>query len=244
VGTNRGGAERSRHLDCRRERVIIRTALLIVFLPIALAAQVNGTPPTSLPAEATAQLARSLEAAKPPAKHLWRDTPPLNADGTVNGYIEIPRGERKKYEFDMQANQRRVDRVMPSSLGGYPVNYGFVPQSVSYDGDPFDILVLGPPLPGGTFVRGTIVGVMFMEDEKGPDSKVVVSPVDRSGKPRYALTASDMKRIGDYFARYKQHEPGKFSKMYGWGTAAEGLAYVQTTHAFFEKCANVAPTCQ
>jgi inorganic pyrophosphatase len=224
--------------------VIKRIVLLLVLLPLTVSAQVNGTPPTSLPAVATAQLARSLEAAKSQAKHLWRDTPPVNADGTVNGYIEIPRGERNKYEFDMKANQRKVDRVMPVSLGGYPVNYGFVPQSVSYDGDPFDILVLGPPIKGGTFVKGTIVGVMFMEDEKGPDSKVVVSPLDRSGKPLYALTEADKKRIGDYFARYKQHEPGKFSNMYGWGSAAEGLAYVRTTHTFFEKCATVVGTCQ
>jgi inorganic pyrophosphatase len=112
-----------------------------------------------------------------------------------------------------------------------------VPKTVSYDGDPFDILVLGPALPGGSMVSGRIVGVMFMEDEKGPDSKVVVSPVDGAGQPRYALTDADKKRMGDYFARYKLHEPGKFSKMFGWGSAAEGLAYVKTTHAFFEECA-------
>jgi inorganic pyrophosphatase len=190
-----------------------------------------------LPAPAKAQLAQSLAAAKSQPKHLWRDTPPINSDGTVNGYIEIPLGERRKYEFDMKTNARRIDRVMPDELGGYPVNYGFVPKTVSYDGDPFDILVLGPALPGGSMVSGKIVGVMFMEDEKGPDSKVVVSPVDASGRPRYSLTAADMKRMGDYFARYKRHEPGKFSKMFGWGSAAEGLAYVKTTHAFFEECA-------
>jgi inorganic pyrophosphatase len=222
----------------------MRTALLVLLLPITIAAQVGGTPPAVLPAVATAQLAKSLEAATPQTTHRWRDTPPVNSDGTVNGYIEIPRGERRKYEFDMATNARRIDRVMPDELGGYPVNYGFVPQSVSYDGDPFDILVLGPPLPGGEFVKGTIVGVMFMEDEKGPDSKVVVSPVDRAGKPRYALTAADMKRIGDYFAHYKEHEPGKFSKIYGWGTAAEGLAHVRITHHFFTKCATVVGPCQ
>lgn len=222
----------------------MRTAVLLLLLPITAVAQIGGTPPPALPAVATAQLAKSLEAAKTRAAHQWRDTKPTNADGTVNGYIEIPRGERRKYEFDMTTNARRIDRVMPDALGGYPVNYGFVPQSVSYDGDPFDILVLGPPLPGGQFVKGTIVGVMFMEDEKGPDSKVVVSPIDRAGKPRYSLTEADKKRIGDYFARYKEHEPGKFSKVFGWGTAAEGLAHVNITHAFFSKCARVVGICQ
>jgi inorganic pyrophosphatase len=222
----------------------MRLVLFLLLLPIAAAAQIGGTPPAALPAVATEQLAKSLAAAKPQKTHRWRDTVPINADGTINGYIEIPRGERRKYEFDMTANARRIDRVMPEKLGGYPVNYGFVPQSVSYDGDPFDILVLGPALKGGEFVKGVIVGVMFMEDEKGPDSKVVISPVDRTGKPRYSLMPEDMKRIGDYFARYKEHEPGKFSKVFGWGTAAEGLAHVRITHDFFAKCATVVGQCQ
>jgi inorganic pyrophosphatase len=55
--------------------------------------------------------------------------------------------------------------IMPDQIGGYPVNYGFVPQTVSYDGDPFDALVLGPPIRGGRVVRGTIVGLMFMEND-------------------------------------------------------------------------------
>ena len=140
----------------------------------------------------------------------------------------------------MKANARAIDRVMPQTIGGYPVNYGFVPQTVSSDGDPFDVLVLGPALPGGKLVPGIIVGVMFMEDEKGLDSKVVTSPVDDSGRPRYSLSPADRKRIGGYFARYKLHEPGKFSKVPGWGSPADGLAHVQTAHAFFRECATVA----
>jgi inorganic pyrophosphatase len=136
----------------------------------------------------------------------------------------------------MRKNARAIDRVMPSSLGGYPVNYGFVPQTVSYDGDPFDILVIGSAIAGGTSIRGAIVGLMHMEDEKGLDSKVVLSPVGKDGKPTLKLTGSEEARIGDFFSRYKQHEPGKFSKVPGWGTADQGLAYVQMTHAFFIKC--------
>ena len=218
-------------------RLFLTTLLSVVL------AQVPSTPPRTLPAAATKQLAESLVAARPHASHVWRDTPPMNTDGTVTGYIEIPRGERRKFEFAMKVNARAIDRVMPATLGGYPVNYGFVPQTVSYDGDPFDILVLGPALPGGTLVRGAIVGLMLMEDEKGLDSKVVVSPVDASGKPRYALSAADQKRIGDYFARYKRHEPGKFSKVTGWGSSAEGLAHVQTTHEFFRNCVKVSGAC-
>ena len=156
--------------------------VLCLALPAIVAAQQPAAPPSELPPVATTQLARSLEAAEPHAAHLWRDTPPLNPDGTLNGYVEIARGDRRKWEYDMARNLRAIDRVMPEDAGGYPVNYGFVPQTVSYDGDPFDVLVLGPPIPGGRLVRGVIIGLMRMEDEKGLDSKVVISLVDRAGR--------------------------------------------------------------
>ena len=198
--------------------------------------QVSGEPPRVLPAPAVAQLSRSLAESKAHTRHVWRDTEPLNGDGTVNGYVEIARGDRRKWEFDIGRNRRAVDRIIPSKIGAYPVNYGFVPQTVSYDGDPFDILLLGPPIAGGTTVRGVIVGLMHMEDEKGLDSKVVVSPIGRDGRPSYSLTDADRERIGDYFKRYKSWEPGKFSKVPGWDSAERGLEYVRMTHTFFREC--------
>ena len=144
-------------------------AVFAAFTGNLAAAQFQALAPDELPAPATTRLARSLDASRAHAKHVWRDPAPTNADGTVNAYIEIARGDRQKWELDMAANARRIDRMMPESIGGYPVNYGFVPQTISYDGDPFDALVLGPPIPGGQTVRGIVVGLMYMEDEKGPD---------------------------------------------------------------------------
>ena len=211
-------------------------------LPLLLAVQAPDYLPRELPAPATAQLVASLRASEGRERHVWRDTPPLNADGTVNAYIEIPRGELRKFELDMRANARAVDRVMPRALA-YPVNYGIVPQSVFYDGDPFDALVLGPALPGGQFVRGIIVGVMYMEDEKGIDSKVVLSVPDANGKPRHPLTDEVKRTIGDYFHRYKRHEPGKFSKVPGWGSAEEGRRHVELAHVFYRECAGAKGAC-
>ena len=208
-------------------------ALLVATLPGSLLAQ---PPPKELPAPAATQLARSLAAASAHTRHVWRDSTPVNPDGTVNGYIEISRGDRRKYEFDMSRNARAIDRVIPADIGGYPVNYGFVPQTVSYDGDPFDVLVLGPPLTGGKLVRGVIVGLMYMEDEKGLDSKVVLSLVGPDGRATHALTAGVRDEIAGYFRRYKKGEPGKFSKVPGWGSVVEGRGYVTTTHAFFREC--------
>jgi inorganic pyrophosphatase len=192
--------------------------------------------PDTLPAMATAQLTRSLQASARHATHVWRDTAPRNADGTVSAYIEISRGDRRKWELDMGANARTIDRVMPGNMGGYPVNYGFVPQTVSFDGDPFDALVLGPPIEGGETVRGIIVGLMYMEDEKGVDSKVVLSRTGPGDRPLHALTTGEQHRIADYFRRYKEHQVGAFSKVPGWGSAGEGAALVTRTHLFFLRC--------
>jgi inorganic pyrophosphatase len=218
------------------------TTLLVACIPLLLQAwspvgraQLE-RPSAVLPASAAALLAASLDAARHHARHIWRDTTPQTGTGAVNAYIEIPKGERRKWEFNMRANERAVDRVMPEDVGGYPVNYGFVPQTVSYDGDPFDVLVLGPALPGGRVTTGVIVGLMMMEDEKGIDSKVVVSPVDANGKAAFELSEAERARIAEYFRIYKRHEPGKFSKVPGWGSAADGGAYITMTHAFFKEC--------
>lgn len=225
---------------CGRVKLGMRgRALVFVGLaafPWLLLAQSPVHAPDVLPAAASTQLVRSLDAATGHSRHVWRDTRPLNDDGTVNAYIEISRGDRRKWELDMRTNARAIDRVIPVEVGAYPVNYGFVPQTVSYDGDPFDVLVLGPPIPGGATLKGVIVGLMLMEDEKGLDSKVVLSRIGRDGQATHRLTSGDQRRIGDYFKRYKEHEAGKFSKVPGWGSVAEGLSHVTMTHAFFLEC--------
>jgi inorganic pyrophosphatase len=81
-----------------------------------------------------------------------------------------------------------------------------------------------------------IVGLMYMEDEKGLDSKVVLSLPGAGGRPLHDLTASDQQRIAEYFRRYKAHEIGAYSKVPGWGSVAEGNSLVERTHTFFLKC--------
>lgn len=209
--------------------------LIVALLIVAL--QVSSSPPDVLPSTATSKLRESLKAASAHQHHGWRDTAPFDLE-LVNAIVEIPRGERRKFEFDMAKNAPAVDRVMPETIGGYPVNYGIVPQTVSYDGDPFDVLVLGPPIASGERVKGVAVGLMRMEDETGLDSKVVISRVGADGKPLHHLTAAEKKRIADYFNRYKKDDddPKTFATVPGWGTAAEGLAFVRMTHAFFKEC--------
>ena len=225
---------------------------LNAIISVVFALQFGGAAPDVLPAAATVKIVESLKAAAAHPKHVWRDTPPFDvsrrssrtgsraeAEGALlNAYIEIPRGDRRKYEFNMAKNAPALDRTIPEKIGGYPVNYGIVPQTISYDGDPFDVLVLGPAIPTGQLVKGAIVGIMHMEDETGLDSKVVISRVGADGKPTHQLTGADLKRMAEFFNRYKSDDddPKTFATVTGWGTAADGLSFVQITHAFFTDC--------
>ena len=218
-------------------------AAAVVAAVAALHAQVPSRPPETLPAAAVDALRNTLAAARPHARHVWRDTPP-RAGEDVRVYVEIARGDARKWELDMRAHARQIDRVMPADVGPYPVNYGFVPQTVAWDGDPFDALVLGPPVTGGSVVRGVVVGLMLMEDEKGIDSKVVLSPRGADGRAAYALSANVRERIANYFGRYKRHQPGKFSRVPGWGSVDEGRRHVEVTHAFFTRCRESRGACR
>lgn len=222
---------------------IIQIVTCLVVWPALLPGQVASVVSKELPPAAVSKLAGSLAAATSHRHHVWRDSAPTNSDATVNAFVEIARGDRRKWEFDMKANLLAIDRVLPDSVGGYPVNYGFVPQTVSYDGDPFDALVLGPPLPSGKLVRGAIVGLMRMEDQAVNDAKVVLSPLDPGGEAQYALGDLEREAIADYFNRYKRHE-GKSSHIPGWGTPDDGRAYLEVAHAFFTVCAGLTGACR
>lgn len=183
------------------------------------------------PAGLEERVAAYVDSARQYPRHVWRDVPPLNDDGTVNGYVEIPRGESKKWEFRIPLNRREVDRTIPRELGGYPINYGFLPRTVSYDGDPADVLVLGPPLEGGTIVQGRMVGLMQMVDGPDLDSKVIISPLDADGRARYALDAGTTKALETFFNSYKRHE-GKVTSVTGFAGPAEALVFLETTAGF------------
>lgn len=214
-------------------RVPLRVSVSILLAGLAACADgpssqtVVSFPPA--PAGLDLKLSAYLEAARAHPQHVWRDTEPLNPDGSVNGYIEIPRGESTKWEFRIPLNRREVDRMIPPELGGYPTNYGFLPRTISYDGDPADVLVLGPALAGGEVVRGRIVGLMEMTDTGDLDSKVVVSPVNAN----HRLDAADRARLEQFFNTYKNHE-GKVTKITGWGAETDAMAFLQTTAGFFK----------
>ena len=214
----------------------IVSAVLALALSSACTGNASSAPPATLP-PAPPQLVERLNASFAAAKAFpqspWRDVAPTNPDGTLNGYIEIPRGESTKWEFRIALNRLEVDRMIPAELGGYPVNYGFIPRTISYDGDPTDVLVLGPPLPNGAIVTGRIVALMQMQDTGDLDSKVDITPLDERGAPKYRLEDADRDRMKRFFDTYKRHE-GKRTEITGWGSEVEARAFLRATAGFFD----------
>lgn len=194
-------------------------------------------PPTTLPDGARAKLDTSIKAAAAHAQHVWRDVPPVNPDGTVNVYVEIAPGSSEKWELDIAQNRRVLDRMVPPALGGYPTGYGFVPRTIGVDGDPFDGLVVGPPVPAGAVVPGYVLGFMHMTDEKGPDGKVVVTSEPDAGRRRTLFGEEEKARIAGFFNQYKavDADPESFACVPGWGDAEEARRHVAAAARLFEE---------
>ena len=145
----------------------------------------------------------------------------------VNVVIEVPiGGEPVKYELDKASGALWVDRILHTPMR-YPANYGFVPHTLGEDGDPLDALVVTrSPIVPGAVIRARPVGVLLMEDDKGGDEKLITVPVD-STFPYYSevddtadLPPIVTQQIEHFFTHYKDLEPGKWSKMNGWGDRA------------------------
>ena len=141
----------------------------------------------------------------------------------VNVLIEIPQGGVPvKYELDKESGALRVDRFLHTAMF-YPGNYGFVPHTLSGDGDPVDVIVVGPgPVVPGAIIRCRPVGAMLMTDEGGPDEKILAVPVDKlhpfySGVRSYKdLPSTLCDQIVHFFQHYKDLEKGKWVTLARW----------------------------
>jgi inorganic pyrophosphatase len=141
----------------------------------------------------------------------------------VHAFIEIPYGGVPvKYELDKSSGALYVDRFLHTAMF-YPDNYGFIPHTLSEDGDPCDVLVVAPvPLVPGAVVRCRPVGALLMDDQAGPDEKILAVPVDELN-PFYHDVSSyrDLPQIlrdqaAHFFAHYKDLEKGKWSDIHDW----------------------------
>lgn len=147
-----------------------------------------------------------------------------NPPEDINVIIEVPvGGEPIKYEMDKDAGAMYVDRFLYTPMR-YPGNYGFVPHTLSDDGDPIDVIVANQrPVVPGAIMNCRPIGVLYMEDESGGDEKIIAVPSSKLTqrydrvKSHEDLPEITLKQIEHFFERYKDLEDGKWVKIKGWG---------------------------
>ena len=168
---------------------------------------------------------------------------PVGADAPndINVVIEVPQhADPIKYELDKTSGAVFVDRFMHTAMH-YPCNYGFVPNTLSDDGDPVDVLVVSQyPLIPGCVIPCRPVGVLQMEDEAGMDAKILAVPASRL-KPYYCdvkgpedLPAFLIDQIKHFFEHYKDLEKNKWVKVTGWGNAEEAKKEIMDSAARYQ----------
>jgi inorganic pyrophosphatase len=157
-----------------------------------------------------------------------------NPPEDVNVVVEVGiGGEPIKYEMDKAAGTLVVDRFLHTPMR-YPGNYGFVPHTLSEDGDPIDVLVANTrPIIPGAVMNVRPIGVLKMTDDSGGDEKIVAVPSPHLTK-RYLnvtnytdLPEITREQIEHFFSHYKDLEPGKWVRMDGWGDADEARAFIR-----------------
>ena len=173
---------------------------------------------------------------------LQQVTPGAKAPDEFNVIIEIPMAaDPIKYDVDKESGAIFVDRFMSTAMH-YPCNYGYIPQTLSDDGDPVDVLVITPyPLIPGVVVTCRPIGILKMQDEAGDDAKVLAVPIDKVlaiytqwQKPE-DLNPLRLKTIAHFFEHYKDLEPGKWVKVEGWVGVREAKKEITEGVARFGK---------
>jgi inorganic pyrophosphatase len=149
--------------------------------------------------------------------------------------IEIPKGQRNKYEMDHETGRIRLDRMLFTSTR-YPADYGFIEDTLAEDGDPLDALVLleEPTFPG-CLIRSRPIGMFRMRDEKGPDAKILCVPATDPRQERLRdidqIPEFERLEIQHFFEVYKDLEPGKRVEGAGWASRVEAEAEIRAAFA-------------
>ncbi|MFX1305011.1 MAG: inorganic diphosphatase [Promethearchaeota archaeon] len=158
--------------------------------------------------------------------NLWKNIPPGdNPPVILNAVIEVISGSRDKYEYKHEWEAFVLDRIIPSSVI-FPVEYGFVPQTLSDDNDPLDIMVLSyEPLEVGCIVKVRVIGALIIEDEHGDDPKILSVLVNDARFRGYNdiqdVHQHKLKEIQEFYETYKRLEPHKWVKFKEWKNAKD-----------------------
>lgn len=143
--------------------------------------------------------------------------------GLIDAIVEVPMGsDPVKYEYDKVTGCLTVDRILSTSMH-YPTNYGYIPNTLSGDGDPLDVLIVAPyPLQPNVSIECRPVGMLLMTDESGPDAKILVVPSDKITKEYSHIQIHQdfrpcvLDKISHFFQHYKDLESNKWVKVEGW----------------------------
>lgn len=170
----------------------------------------------------------------------------VNPPEDFNVVIEVPAlSNPVKYEVDKETGALFVDRFMPTSMH-YPCNYGYVPNTLSLDGDPVDVLVVSPfPITSGAVVRCRVLGMLNMTDEAGEDNKILAVPMPKVCPLYQDIQSLDdlpkllLKQIEHFFEHYKDLESGKWVKVERWHPAEDAkteiLESIQRWHTHTDR---------
>jgi inorganic pyrophosphatase len=153
--------------------------------------------------------------------------------GEVNVFIEIPKDSNIKYELDKETGVIMVDRFLHTAMS-YPFNYGFIPNTLSLDGDPVDVLVLSEyAVVPGTVIPATVIGMLEMEDEAGIDTKILAVPSVKID-PLYGtyqnithVPQAIKNKMKHFFENYKTLEKGKWVKIKDWKDKEAAIADIK-----------------
>lgn len=157
-----------------------------------------------------------------------------DAPNQINVIIEVPmNADPVKYEMDKDSGAIFVDRFLATPMY-YPCNYGFIPGTLSDDGDPADVLVVSDyAIISGAVIAAKPIGVLIMEDEKGMDEKIIAVPASKLNSAYEDINSCDdlpkglLNKIGHFFERYKDLEKGKWVKIKGFENADKAKALIQ-----------------
>ncbi len=174
--------------------------------------------------------------------NLDRVTSGKDVPNDINVIIEIPaHSDPVKYEVDKETGAMFVDRFMNTAMH-YPTNYGYVPHTLSNDGDPVDVLVVTPvPLIPGSVIRCRPVGVLKMTDESGDDAKVLAVPIDKLCRLyRKVQDIGDMSpalldQIAHFFEHYKDLDEGKWVRVQGWESVEAAKAEIMASVKMYKE---------
>jgi inorganic pyrophosphatase len=172
--------------------------------------------------------------------NLWKQIPTGDKPPELlNMVIEVVSGSRDKYQYNVDSGFFVLDRIIPSSVV-FPVEYGFVPQTLSDDHDPLDIMTLSyESLKVCTIAKVRVIGALIIEDEEGLDPKilsVLVNDARFNGiEDIVDIHQNKLIEIQEFFETYKRLEPHKWTKIVGWKNASEAMDIVEKATVAYQK---------